>query len=1006
MKTQWFKLNLLALAGVTAVASACSLGDPQDPPVVLPIDAGPRPDAEPVPPPPPPVEQAVYKRGSLRPQYQLTPIGGDQQRLNIFGKAMNNLDFQAAGALGASVAQKMAQIQFQIAEERGVAPDDSAAEIFVDTENETRAQLIPFRGNPTDVKFMEFEGRRKAFVPLGGDVMTVGHEVAIVDLDNVGNVTRVPVGLHPQRVVAHAPSGLVFVCNQFSNYISIIDSRTDDLLRNGDTPIEIPTEFYCTDMLLVERANFGEQDELHLYVANEFRSSIMRYAINIVRDGIDDVDNVEIVAPDKDNPHIPELEITGVGRNPLRLALNVDTENEIYVMNGRGGEAATVRIPDGNVVKKVAFRAPSTDAVQVRDKLYIPTLTPFRGYPNTDAQAEVPEDIQTAPVEDADGNVVHPGALFDDTDSNNFEDLRNGIFEIETDLSGREVYMTDDNEADDFFDDIQKIVEGSIPYDIERNAAGNRVYVVFLGNDVIQEFSVVGGAAFTLRNDGNIYNTAELPMAVALDEDAGILMAANYGDDTLQLFDLDNANLLETIDLGYAVPKYPATTIELGEYAYATAKWANDGRKACTTCHWDRFLVDGIEYGNGATATTMPHQVKPNYNLLETDNYFWNGSFTNNSYASLAFQAQARTNCELILFSLIEGADSDPAQRVGDPVNFTADAATDPICRPDTQNLDPANDLPTSLEGDANGDGIADFFDILDVIAQQKQVEFAATGVALQAQLDNLNRFDAVNGQNNRDEISRAMDFYGAAELRLVPNPLNQMYEQEMLSSTDVNKLELGRDLFQSAGCTGCHNPTNSDGTFTDSRDHGRGADFYTQFINAYGADPRLTGIPGLEAGIPQQFLEAAARDTSDAEINYFEPDQDSFQPFSFDTNLQLRFENPLASNGDEETRRLVRLALINLADPDRQFLPGNVIGQQRVNTPSLRGVWLQYNLLRHGLALSFREAVLAPGHPALKPGEQGFAVNSNLEPDVHGKTSDLSAAEVDALEFYVRSIE
>jgi DNA-binding beta-propeller fold protein YncE len=1007
MKTQWFKLNLIALAGVTAAASACSLGDPpSDPPLVIPPDAGPRPDAEPfVPPPPPPDQDVPYKRGSLRPLYQLTPIG-DQNRFDIFNVAMSNADFTTTDAKGASVAQKMAQIQFQLANERGVAPDDDAAQIFIDSENETRAQLIPFRGNPTDVKFMEFEGRRLAIVPLGGDVMTVGHEVAIVDLDNTDDVTRVPVGLHPQRVFAHAPSGLVFVCNQFSNYISIIDVRTEDVLKDGDTPIEIPTEFYCTDIVAVDRANVGgEDDELYLYVSNEFRSSVMRYSIDIIRDGIDDVDTVDLLAPDPDFPQKPELEITGVGRNPLRLNVNFDTQDELYISNGRGGEQATVRIPAGDVVKLVKFNAPSVDTTQIRDKLYIPTLTPFRGYPNADAQAEVPEDIQTDAVEDADGNEIHPGAFFDDTDAYNFEDLRNGIFEHETDLRGQELYFTDDNERDEEFDDIEKILEGSIPYDIERNAAGNRVYVVFLGNDLVQEFSVVGGDAFTLRNDGNIYNTAELPMAVALDEEGGVLLVANYGDDTLQVFDIDNANLLETVDLGYAEPKYPSTTIELGEYAYATAKWANDGRKACTTCHWDRFLVDGIEYGNGATASTMPHQVKPNYNLLETDNYFWNGSFTNNSYASLAFQAQARTNCELILFALVEGADSDPADRIGDPANFTQDDVTDPDCQPDTLNLDVTNDLPTSLNGDTNNDGVANFQDIVDTINIQKQVEFAATGVALAAQIENLNGvFDANDGQANRDTISRAMDFYGAAELRLPPNPLNQKYELEMLSAGDADKIEKGRAIFQSAGCTGCHNPTNQDGAFADARDHGRGAEFFNQFITAFSADDDLEIL--LPDGLPDQFLESAARDFTDTEINYHEQDQDSFQPFSFDSNLQLRFENPLASQGDEETRRLLRLALVNLADPDRGFIPGNVVGQPRVNTPSLRGVWLQYNLLRHGLALSLREAILPPGHQALLQGEKGFAVDRFGETDVHGSTSGLNATELEQLEFYVRSIE
>ena len=41
------------------------------------------------------------------------------------------------------------------------------------------------------------------------------------------------------------------------------------------------------------------------------------------------------------------------------------------------------------------------------------------------------------------------------------------------------------------------------------------------------------------------------------------------------------------------------------------------------------------------------HQVKPNHNLLTTNSYFWNGSFGDGNYTSLAFAAQTRTNCEL-----------------------------------------------------------------------------------------------------------------------------------------------------------------------------------------------------------------------------------------------------------------------------------------------------------------------------------------------------------------------
>ena len=996
MNSNWFKFNLLAVAGLAAATSACSLGKADNNPPELP-DAGPRPDSRPLPPPPDPIPQPPdYKRASLKPAYQITPTG-EFGRFNIFGKTMNNNDFSFAGAKGASVAQKMGQVQNQLAAERGVSPDQ--VDPFVDFDNEDRAGLIPFRGNPTDVKFMEFEGRRKAFVPLGGDVQTVGNEVAIVDLDNE-IVKRVQVGVHPQRVFADANTGLVWVCNQHSNYISIIDARTDDLLRKSDdSPVEIPTDFYCSDILVVERANFGEENEIFVYVSNEIRSSVMRYRVDVIRDGNDDVDDIEIIAADPANPHIPDLEILGVGRNPLRLAINEENEDELYVANGKGGEMATVRIPSGEVVEKVQFRAPTMDAVTINDKTFIATTTPYRGYPSDDAQ--IPEDIQTSPIEDEDGNVVHPGATFDETDSYNFEDIHNGIFEIDRDLGNREAYMTDDNDADDLFIDQQKVLAGAVPMDIVRNEAGNRVYVVYRASDLIQEFSVVANGNFRLRANGNLYNTAELPMAAALDEDAGVLLVANYGADNLQVFDLDNANLLQTFDLGYAVPKYPATTIELGEYTYVTAKWANDGRKACTSCHTHLDSIDGIDYANGATAPTMPHQVKPNYNLLTTDNYFWNGSFVNNSYASLAFAAQSRTQCELILFGLVEGIDSIPAQRVGDPVNFTSDAATDAICRPNTAALDDAG-LPSSLEGDTNGDGVADFLDIADVIALQKQTAFEQTGLAVQAQLDNLGRFDANNGQNNRDEISRAMDFYGAAELRLPPNPLAQGKQLGLLHPEVADKITKGEQVFLNAGCGGCHTPTNSEAPFADFKDHGRGAEFFREFIREYGQDPQVVDI----GGIPQAMHDSAARATGTTEINYHDDDQDGFQPFAFDENVMLRFENPLAADGAVEDARLKRIVLINLADPDRGFIPGNVIGQPRVNTPSLRGVWQQYNLLRHGLALSVREAILGPGHPALRDGEQGFAIDRFGKIDVHGNTSGLNADQVEQLELYLRSIE
>ena len=54
----------------------------------------------------------------------------------------------------------------------------------------------------------------------------------------------------------------------------------------------------------------------------------------------------------------------------------------------------------------------------------------------------------------------------------------------------------------------------------------------------------------------------------------------------------------------------------------------------------------------------------------------------------------------------------------------------------------------------------------------------------------------------------------------------------------------------------------------------------------------------------------------------------------------------------------------------------------------------------------SVDEAILAPGHPALRDGEHGYAVNALGEIDVHGSTSELSPEDVEALVLYLETIE
>jgi hypothetical protein len=155
-------------------------------------------------------------------------------------------------------------------------------------------------------------------------------------------------------------------------------------------------------------------------------------------------------------------------------------------------------------------------------------------------------------------------------------------------------------------------------------------------------------------------------------------------------------------------------------------------------------------------------------------------------------------------------------------------------------------------------------------------------------------------------------------------------------------------------------------------------------------------------------MLEGLRGSQQDSEINVHLAPIDFFVPFCFDSERCLQFDDPLVVRGVEpaESDRLDLLVRINLADPDRGFIPGNLPGQPVANTPSLRGTWWKTNLLHHGHANTVAEAILGPGHAALREGEDGFAVDALGQVDVHGATSGLSPDQVEALVLYVSSIE
>jgi hypothetical protein len=101
----------------------------------------------PQPPPPNPAPTAaVYKRGSIAAPYQLIPRT-EYGRFVKGGVQMADVDFQS-NQTSVSASAKMDEI--------GALPDlvGGARSIIRPGEDRDRSNFIPFRGNPSDVKFL------------------------------------------------------------------------------------------------------------------------------------------------------------------------------------------------------------------------------------------------------------------------------------------------------------------------------------------------------------------------------------------------------------------------------------------------------------------------------------------------------------------------------------------------------------------------------------------------------------------------------------------------------------------------------------------------------------------------------------------------------------------------------------------------------------------------------------------------------------------------------------
>ncbi|MCH7870006.1 MAG: YncE family protein [Myxococcales bacterium] len=105
---------------------------------------------------------------------------------------------------------------------------------------------------------------RKAYVSLAGNEISPGDEIAVIDVAARAERGRIRVGSQPYGLAVHPSGRWVIVTNRFSNFLSVIDVDTDQVVSR------IPIEFYSEDLVF-------DRDGRTAYVSNFFLNLLVDF---------------------------------------------------------------------------------------------------------------------------------------------------------------------------------------------------------------------------------------------------------------------------------------------------------------------------------------------------------------------------------------------------------------------------------------------------------------------------------------------------------------------------------------------------------------------------------------------------------------------------------------------------------------------------------------------------------------------------------------------------------
>lgn len=425
----------------------------------------------------------------------------------------------------------------------------------------------PVREKPTEV-VVDAAGE-KAYVALMGTFDTPGNAVAVVDLETGQATGRIEVGSAPGGLALHPDGRHLLVLNRLSNFASVIDTETDEVVE------QVPTEFYAMEAVFTP-------DGREAWVTNRWLDAVVRWEVD-------------------PTPGSFSIQSTGlrlpVSPNPRDVAISAD--GKVVAVGAISGlDLTLVDVPSREVSATLSLGAPSNGVAIVGDLLVAATMSASTHHLPTEG-----------PDSDGDGN---PG---DGTPNVNFQDLQNeiAVFRASTGdalkrytsdticcMDYRDVDPGDEGRYAEMLPPREDwIVEGALPEQVTAVERGGRteVWVTYSASDQMQRF-IADPATGALTPDGTFPTSGHAPHGVAVAGDR--VLVAHRLSETLGIYDADSGALLHDVVVGDVTGgEFPATDAEIGElFFFVTAPFTIDGDQACSHCH--------REMGNVDKALSMP----------------------------------------------------------------------------------------------------------------------------------------------------------------------------------------------------------------------------------------------------------------------------------------------------------------------------------------------------------------------------------------------------------------